>query len=101
MAQRTSFCEISASVLAMPALALVIGRLRRIRRRLRPELARRQLLGAIQRQLRADRLRLEARKVALIGTVEQLQQWRARFHGGAGVNMMSVMRPETSEVTLT
>ena len=63
---------------------LVIGRLRRIGRRLRTELTRRQLLGAIERQLRAGRLRLEAREIALLGAVEQLHQRASRLHAGAG-----------------
>ncbi len=82
-------------------IGLVICRLRGIGRRLRTELARRELLGAIQRQLRAGSLRLEARQIALVGSVEQLQQRTTAFTLAPAVNMMSVMRPETSEVTLT
>ena len=69
-----------ASVLAMPALAWSIGGLRGIDRRLRAELTRRQLLGAIQRQLRAGGLRLEAGEIALFGAVEQLQQRASGLH---------------------
>ncbi len=53
-------------------VGLVIRRLRRIDRRLRAELTRGELLGAIQRQLRAGGLRLETREIALFGAVEQL-----------------------------
>ena len=60
----------------------IIGGLRRIDGRLRAKLARRQLLGALQRRLRPDRLRLETGEVALLGTVEQLHQRRARVHVG-------------------
>ena len=65
-------------------VGLVIRRLRGIDRRLRTELTRGKLLGAIQRQLPDDGLRLEAREIALIGGVEQLHQRTSRLHGGAG-----------------
>ena len=65
-------------------IGLVIGGLRLIDGRLRPELARRKLLGAIQRQLRHRGLRLEAREIALVGAVEQLHQRTAGLHAGAG-----------------
>jgi hypothetical protein len=98
---RTSFCEMIAWVLAMPALAWSIRRLRLIDGGLRSELTRGQLLGAIERQLRHRGLRLEACEIALLGGIEQLHQRRARLHAGPAVNMISVMRPLTSEVTLT
>ena len=82
-------------------IGLVIRRLRLIDGRLRAELARRQLLGAVQRQLRHRGLRLEAREIALLGAIEQLHQRAAGLHCEPAVNMMSVMRPLTSEVTLT
>jgi hypothetical protein len=41
---------------------------------LRAELARRQLLGAIERQRSAGCLGLEARQIALLGAVEHLHQ---------------------------
>ncbi len=74
-----------ASVLAMPALAWSIGRLRLVDGRLRPELSRGELLGAIERQLRHHRLRLEVGEVALVGRVEQLHQRTARLHGRTGL----------------
>ena len=82
-------------------IGLVVRGLRLIHRRLRTELARRELLGPIQRQFRDRRLRLEIGEIALIRTVEQLHQRRSRLHGEPALNMMSVMRPLTSEVTLT
>ena len=57
--------------------------LRIVHRCLRPELAVRQLLGAIQRDLRHALLRLVVGKVALLGSVEQLNQRRTRLHAGA------------------
>ena len=63
-------------------IGLIERRLCRIDGGLRPELARSQLLGAIERELRHRRLRLEDGEVALLGTVEQLHQRRARFHAG-------------------
>ncbi|MGY4331208.1 hypothetical protein ACVWWG_005625 [Bradyrhizobium sp. LB7.2] len=74
---RTSFCEINASGLGNSGHCLVVGSLRLINGRLRTELARRQLLGAVERQLRDGCLRLEAREIALLGRVEQLHQRRA------------------------
>src|SRR6185369_8976858 len=47
-------------------------RLRLIDGRLRPELTAGQLLGAVERELRHGRLRLEAGKVGLLRTIEQL-----------------------------
>jgi len=63
---------------------LVISSLRGIHRRLRAELARGELLGAVQRQLRHRGLRLEACQIALIRTVEQLHQRRTGRNGRAG-----------------
>ena len=62
---------------------LIERRLRGIHRRLRSDLALRQLLGAVQRDLRHALLRLEVGEVALLGTVEHLHQRRALFHAGA------------------
>ena len=85
-----------------PGIGLVIRRLRLIDGRLRSELARGQLLGPVQRQLRHRGLCLEARQIRLLGSIEQLHQRVSGLHIAIpAVNMMSVMRPLTSEVTLT
>ena len=55
-----------------------------IDRRLRSELARGELLGAIELQRGHRRLRLEAGEIALLRAVEQLHQRRARLDAGAG-----------------
>ena len=63
---------------------LVISGLRGVNGGLRAELARRQLLGAVERKLRAGRLRLETRQIALVGRIVELHQGRARLHMDAG-----------------
>ena len=64
-------------------IGLIVGRLHRIDGRLRAELARRQLLGAIKRQRSAGRLCLKARKIALLGAIEQLHERASGFHRSA------------------
>ena len=75
-------------------LRLVIGGLRVVNRRLRAELTQGERLGAVERQFRGERLRLEIRQIAAVGIVEQLHDglalddMRARlehdFHDAAG-----------------
>ena len=65
-------------------IGLLIRRLRLVHGCLRAELTRGELLGAIQRQLCHRGLRLVARKIALLGAVEQLHQRGAGLHAGAG-----------------
>src|SRR4051812_4014470 len=62
-------------------IGLVIRRLRLIDGRLRSELARGELLGAVQRQLRDRRLRLEVRQIRLFRSIEQLDERVSGLHG--------------------
>ncbi|MET4741396.1 hypothetical protein ABIF73_005535 [Bradyrhizobium japonicum] len=66
---------------------LIVGSLRVIDGRLRAELARGQLLGAVERELRDGRLRLVIGEVALLRHVEELHQRRAGFDMGARLEL--------------